>query len=170
MYHQKIKSKVITQKRHRKNLDYTSIAYRLGTVSCSNYCHPTGVVKPVHEIDPSLPTGVYVLNDIRSYVTISVFTKILVGCLYKWKLIKSSYFLQSFCRIRCNMNDELVYQNPQTQSCLRQTPTCMSNWYKTELCQNQHSGFASDKVTANLKIKNVNNCAKISIQGSLRTK
>ena len=32
-----------------KNLDYTTIADRLRTVSWSNNSHPTGVVKPVNE-------------------------------------------------------------------------------------------------------------------------
>ena len=31
-----------------KDLDYTTIADRLGTVSWSNSSHPTGVVKPVY--------------------------------------------------------------------------------------------------------------------------
>ena len=33
-----------------KNLDYTTIADRLRTVSWSNSSHPTGVVKPVYEL------------------------------------------------------------------------------------------------------------------------
>ena len=33
-----------------KNLDYTTIADRLRTVSWSNNCHHTGVVKPVYEL------------------------------------------------------------------------------------------------------------------------
>ena len=32
-----------------KNVDYTTIADRLRTVSWSNSSHPTGVVKPVYE-------------------------------------------------------------------------------------------------------------------------
>ena len=34
-----------------QNFDYTTIAYRLRTVSWSNDSHPTGVVKPVEYID-----------------------------------------------------------------------------------------------------------------------
>ena len=37
----------VTQKRHQ-NIDYTTIAGRLRTVSWSNNSHPTGVVKPVN--------------------------------------------------------------------------------------------------------------------------
>ena len=40
----KINNQLTTQKRH-KNFDYTTIADRCRTMSCS---HPTGVVKPVH--------------------------------------------------------------------------------------------------------------------------
>ena len=36
-----------------KNFDYTTIADRLGTVSYSNCCHPTGVVKLDYGIQPS---------------------------------------------------------------------------------------------------------------------
>ena len=32
-----------------QNIDSTTIADRLRTVSCSNRSHPTGVVKPVYE-------------------------------------------------------------------------------------------------------------------------
>ena len=43
------KSKLTTQTRHQ-NLDYTTIAGRLRTVSWSNDSHPTSVVKPVYGI------------------------------------------------------------------------------------------------------------------------
>ena len=38
-----------TQKNVTKNVDYTTIADRLRTVSRSNNSHPIGVVKPVYE-------------------------------------------------------------------------------------------------------------------------
>ena len=37
-----------------KKFDYTAVADRLKTVSCSNYGHPTGVVNLVY--GPNLPT------------------------------------------------------------------------------------------------------------------
>ena len=37
-----------------KNSDYTTIADRFRSDSWSNYCHPTGVVKPVNGI-PTFP-------------------------------------------------------------------------------------------------------------------
>ena len=37
-----------------KNFDYTTIAYRLRTVTWGNDSHPTGVVKPVYGI-PTFP-------------------------------------------------------------------------------------------------------------------
>ena len=49
MHHQKMKIK----RQHKvdtKNFDYTAIADRLMAASWSGYCHPTGVVKPVHGI------------------------------------------------------------------------------------------------------------------------
>ena len=46
------KSKKATwqHKNATKNFDYTTIAYRLRTVSWGNDSHPTGVVKPVYGI------------------------------------------------------------------------------------------------------------------------
>ena len=41
-----IKKKQLTTTRRYQNVDYTTIAGRLGTVSWSNNSHPTGVVKP----------------------------------------------------------------------------------------------------------------------------
>ena len=39
-----------------KKIDYTAIADRLRTVSCSNYSHPTGVVTIVTGLRAHLPT------------------------------------------------------------------------------------------------------------------
>ena len=39
--------------RRHQNFDYTTIAERLSTVSWSNYCHPTGVVKPITGSQPA---------------------------------------------------------------------------------------------------------------------
>ena len=53
---EKSKNKVTTQKRHQ-NIDYTTIADRLRTVSWSYDIHTTGVIKPVYGI-PAFPLTV----------------------------------------------------------------------------------------------------------------
>ena len=50
----KFENQWTTQKRHQKNLDYTTTVDRLRTVSWSNNSHRTGVVKPVYGY-PTLP-------------------------------------------------------------------------------------------------------------------
>ena len=47
--HRKIQKATWQHKNATKNVDYTTIADRLRTVSWCNNSHPTGVLKPVYE-------------------------------------------------------------------------------------------------------------------------
>ena len=52
--HRKIKKNNVTTQKCHQNVDYTTIADRLRTVSSGNDRHPIGVVKPVYGI-PTFP-------------------------------------------------------------------------------------------------------------------
>ena len=54
IYQQKIRKPIDNTKTPPKNFDYTTIADRLKTVSCSNNSNPNDLVKPVY-VYPTFP-------------------------------------------------------------------------------------------------------------------